>query len=178
MLLKYIFLKGITFEEYNARKCFSVCLTLLNFCMHTFLANFCHSFLFSAIVVQPSPPKHLPFANSVVPLSDDQPLLSSPEDNKSAGTSLEASGNSLPACPMKKLGKFDERTCTPAAHTAKSCTPMHKPLTPSERKQLYIEIDNMRRERDEAHAKIAQMEKLVLTKNLSSVAVEGTMQSA
>ena len=54
-----------------------------------------------------------------------------------------------------------------------TATPMQTPVTTSEREKLYTELNNVRRERDEALQKIELLEKLVNASSLTSVAVEG-----
>lgn len=55
-------------------------------------------------------------------------------------------------------------------------SPIQKPLSVSEREQMYTEIHNLRKERDEALAKVSAMEMLMQEKTLSSKSVEGNDQ--
>lgn len=52
-------------------------------------------------------------------------------------------------------------------------TPMQRPLETSEREMLYMEINNLRRERDEAREEVKSLEKLISASSLSSESVNG-----
>jgi hypothetical protein len=51
--------------------------------------------------------------------------------------------------------------------------PMKQPLEKSEREMLYVEIENIRKERDDALQKISSLETIICATFLSSVSVEG-----
>lgn len=52
-------------------------------------------------------------------------------------------------------------------------TPLHQPMQPSEREQLYMELDNVRRERDQALAEVSRLSTLIKDSTLSSSSIEG-----
>lgn len=56
-------------------------------------------------------------------------------------------------------------------------TPIQTPLHISEREMLYTEMDNLRKERDEAFSKFTGMETLISAGNLSSASVEGNNEA-
>ncbi|KAK3579590.1 hypothetical protein CHS0354_017699 [Potamilus streckersoni] len=57
--------------------------------------------------------------------------------------------------------------------TAPHMMPMKQPLEESEREMLYMEIENLRKERDDAQKKISGMEQVISATSLSSDSVEG-----
>lgn len=73
-----------------------------------------------------------------------------------------------PETPLQTIDDVETETSS-----TNFATPMQAPLTPSEREMLYTELNNVRRERDEALQRIESLEKLVNASSLTSTAVEG-----
>ena len=93
------------------------------------------------------------------------------QEQLSVETPLKDQNTAIDTEPETPLQTVDDvETETPCANFK---TPMQAPIAPSEREMLYTELNNVRRERDEALQRIELLEKLVNASSLTSTAVEG-----
>lgn len=99
------------------------------------------------------------------------------QEGNSSGKDAGEHGNLLDAtglqAPLQSNAKENIAVTTDNEMDASSVPPMDKPLRGSERQQLYEEMNNLRKERDEARAKVVSLEEKLKTSNLSASSVEG-----